>query len=210
MATQNERLNGKTVAILATDGFEQSELEVPRRALDDAGARTVVVAPHSGEITGWSEKNWGNPVIVDLQLEHAHAEDFDALMLPGGLMNPDQLRQDERAVRFVKHFFETGKPVAAICHAIWMLVEADVVRGRHVTSWPSLRTDVQNAGGQWSDRDVVTDEGLVTSRKPDDLPAFNDKMIEEFAEGRHQRGANLRADQGSRPSQAEGERRPGT
>ncbi len=201
-------LNGKTVAILATDGFEQSELEQPRKALDDAGAKTVVVAPKSGDITGWSEKNWGNAVTVDLQLEHAHPEDFDALLIPGGVMNPDQLRTDERAVRFVKHFFESGKPVAAICHAPWMLVEADVVRGRQLTSWPSLRTDIQNAGGQWRDEEVVTDTGLVTSRKPADIPAFNRKMIEEFAEGLHERGANLRAVPGSRPSQAEGERHP--
>jgi protease I len=201
-------LDGRTVAILATDGFEQSELESPRRALDDAGAKTVVVSPHGGDIMGWSEKNWGNPVAVDLQLEHAHAEDFDALLIPGGVMNPDQLRQDPRAVSFVKHFFEAGKPVAAICHGPWMLVEADVLRGRQVTSWPSLRTDIRNAGGEWSDREVVTDEGLVTSRKPADLPAFNHKMVEEFGEGRHDRGANLRASRGDRPSQAEGERRP--
>jgi protease I len=184
MADQ-DRLRGKTVAIIATDGFEQSELEAPRRALDDAGAKTVVVSPKTGEITGWSEKNWGSAVTVDLPLEHAHPEDFDALLIPGGVMNPDQLRTNAQAVQFVRHFFETGKPVAAICHGPWLLVEAGVLRGRTVTSWPSLRTDIRNAGGDWVDRDVVTDEGLVTSRKPDDIPAFNAKMIEEIAEGRH-------------------------
>ena len=181
----NDRLKGKQVAIIATDGFEQSELESPRRALDDAGARTVVVSPKTGEITGWSEKNWGNAVTVDLPLEHAHAEDFDALLIPGGVMSPDSLRLEPRAVDFVRHFFETGKPVAAICHGPWLLVEAGVLRGRLVTSWPSLRVDIENAGGEWTDREVVTDEGLVTSRKPADLPAFNAKMLEEFAEGVH-------------------------
>ncbi len=184
MASTNT-LQGKRVAVLATDGFEQSELEEPRRALDEAGARTTVVSPKSGEIRGWAEKNWGRSIPVDLTLDQADAEDFDALLIPGGVMNPDHLRMEPKAVDFVRHFFETGKPVAAICHGPWLLVEAGVVAGRTVTSWPSLRTDIQNAGGDWVDRDVVTDEGLVTSRKPADIPAFNAKMLEEFAEGRH-------------------------
>ena len=183
------RVDGKRVAILATDGFEQSELESPRQALDGAGATTMVVSPKEGEITGWAEKNWGQPVRVDLTLEHARPEDFDALLIPGGVMNPDKLRTEPAAVAFVRHFFETGKPVAAICHGPWLLVEADVLEGRTVTSWPSLRTDIENAGGSWTDREVVTDNGLVTSRKPADLPAFNAKMLEEIGEGTHQPGA---------------------
>ena len=179
------QLQGKRVAILATDGVEQVELIEPRKALDDAGARTVVVSPKTGSIKGWDHDHWGQTIAVDQALDDARAEQFDALMLPGGVMNPDDLRQNERAVQFVRGFFESGKPVAAICHAPWLLVEADVVRDRTITSWPSLRTDIQNAGGDWVDREVVTDQGLVTSRKPDDIPAFNRKMIEEFAEGIH-------------------------
>lgn len=200
------KLQGKTVAILATEGFERSELIEPRRALDAAGARTVLVSPKSGEIRSWDGDNWGEPVRVDQALDGADPARFDALLIPGGVMNPDHLRMDPQAVRFAKHFVEQGKPVAAICHGPWVLVEADVVRGRHLTSWPSLRTDIVNAGGEWSDRDVVNDEGLVTSRKPADIPAFCAKMIEEFAEGVHEPGANLRASNTDRPSQAEGER----
>lgn len=186
----NTKLNGKRIAILATDGVEEVELTKPRDALREAGAQAVVVSPKGGEIKAWQHDHWGSNIPVDLPLSRARADDFDGLMLPGGVMSPDRLRQDEQAVRFVKGFFEAGKPVAAICHAPWLLVEADVVRGRTVTSWPSLRTDIRNAGGDWVDRDVVTDEGLVTSRKQDDIPAFNRKMIEEFAEGIHaaQRG----------------------
>ena len=178
-------LKDKRIAILATDGFEQSELEVPRRALDDAGARTVLVSPNGGQITGWTEKNWGTAIAVDLLLEAARVDDFDALLIPGGVMNPDQLRTDPRAVDLVRRFFESGKPMAAICHGPWLLVEADVVRGRTLTSWPSLRTDIENAGGDWVDREVVTEDGLVTSRKPADLSAFCARMLEEFAEGQH-------------------------
>ena len=181
-----QQLQGKTVAILATDGVERVELTEPKKALDAAGARTVVVSPETGSIKAWEHDHWGEPITVDQTLDAARADQFDALMLPGGVMNPDHLRQDERAVRFVRSFFDAGKPVAAICHAAWMLVEADVVEGRTLTSWPSLTTDVRNAGGEWVDRDVVTDHGLVTSRKPDDIPAFNRKMIEEFAEGVHE------------------------
>ena len=184
MAPNN--LNGKRVAILATDGVEQVELTEPRKALDQVGAKTVVVSPKSGKIKGWQHDHWGDEIPVDVSLEGANAETFDALLLPGGVMNPDHLRQNKQAVQFVRSFFEAGKPVAAICHGPWLLVEADVVRGRTVTSWPSLQTDLRNAGADWVDREVATDEGLVTSRKPDDIPAFNKKMIEEFAEGRHE------------------------
>ena len=182
----NNDLNGKRVAILATDGVEQVELTEPRKALDRAGAKTVVVSPKSGKIKGWQHDHWGDEIPVDLTLDSASADTFDALMLPGGVMNPDHLRMDKKAVQFVKSFFQAGKPVAAICHGPWLLVEADVVRGRTVTSWPSLETDLRNAGADWVDREVATDEGLVTSRKPDDIPAFSRKMIEEFAEGMHE------------------------
>ncbi len=179
-------LEGKKVAILLTDGFEQVEMTEPRRALQEAGAETDLVSPKDGEVKGWNHTEWGDTFDVDVALEGARPEAYDALLLPGGVMNPDQLRMDERAVSFTRSFFESGKPVAAICHGPWTLVEADVVRGRTVTSWPSLRTDLRNAGAEWVDREVVTDHGLVTSRKPDDLPAFNRKMIEEFAEGVHE------------------------
>jgi protease I len=184
------RLDGLRVAILAAEGFEQAELLEPRKALDAAGATTSVVSPAKGEVQGWKHFNKGDKVRVDVPLEKADADDFDALMLPGGVANPDQLRTMPKAVEFVREFFESGKPVAAICHAPWTLIEADVVKGRKVTSWPSLRTDLMNAGAQWVDQEVVTDNGLVTSRKPDDIPAFNAKMIEEFSEGAHppQRG----------------------
>jgi protease I len=181
------KLNGKRVAILATDGVEQVELTEPRKALDDAGAKTTLIAPKSGTIKAWQHDKWGDKLDVDLPLEQAQPGDFDALLLPGGVMNPDHLRQDKRAVQFVKEMFQSGKPIAAICHGPWMLVEAGVVRDRTLTSWPSLQTDIRNAGGDWVDREVTTDMGLVTSRKPDDIPAFNRKMIEEFVEGVHDR-----------------------
>jgi protease I len=180
------KLKGKKVAILVTDGFEQVEMTGPRKALQDEGAETVLVSPKDGRVKGWDEKDWGDEFPVDLSLGSAKADDFDALVLPGGVMNPDKLRQEEDAVRFVRRFFEAGKPVASICHGPWMLAEADVVRGRTVTSYPSIRTDLVNAGARWVDQEVVTDKGLVTSRNPDDLPAFNRKMIEEFAEGIHE------------------------
>lgn len=178
-------ITGRRVAILATDGVEQVELVEPRNALDAAGAMTTLISPKSGTIKAWDHDKWGDEIPVDLSLDQAQVDDFDALMLPGGVMNPDFLRQDKRAVSFVREFFSSGKPIAAICHGPWLLVEADVVRGRTVTSWPSLQTDIRNAGGDWVDREVVTDEGLVTSRKPDDIPAFNKKMIEEISEGVH-------------------------
>jgi protease I len=179
-------LDGMKVAILVAEGFEQVELTEPRKALDEAGARTQVVSPAQGEVQGWNHFDKGDKVRVDVPLASADVEDFDALLLPGGVANPDQLRTNPRAVEFVRGFFEAGKPVAAICHAPWTLVEAGVVNERSITSWPSLKTDLINAGAKWVDREVVTDNGLVTSRKPDDIPAFNRKMIEEFAEGRHQ------------------------
>jgi protease I len=185
-------LNGKRVAILATDGVEQVELTEPRKALDDAGATTIVVSPKEGKIKAWQHDHWGDEIPVDRALSEAKPDDFDALMLPGGVMNPDHLRMDKQAVQFVKSFFQAGNPVAAICHGPWLLVEADVVRNRNLTSWPSLQTDIRNAGGDWVDREVVTDMGLVTSRKPTDIPAFSRKMVEEFAEGVHTAGAGAR------------------
>ncbi|HEV7703062.1 MAG TPA: type 1 glutamine amidotransferase domain-containing protein [Gemmatimonadaceae bacterium] len=179
-------LSGKRVAILATDGVEQIELLEPRKALDAAGATTKVVSLKSGSIQGFNHDKPGDTIAVDTVLDSTSANDFDALLLPGGVANPDKLRTVESAVNFVRAFFEAGKPVAAICHGPWLLVEADVVRGRNVTSWPSLHTDLENAGANWADEEVVTDHGLVTSRKPDDIPAFNRKMIEEFAEGVHE------------------------
>jgi protease I len=184
----NEPLHGKTVAILVTDGFEQVELEKPRTALAEAGAITRIVSPKDDKVTAWNEDDYGDDFDVDVRLEDADPEGFDALLLPGGVMNPDQLRMNPDAVAFVRGFFAAGKPVAAICHGPWMLVEADVVDGRRVTSYPSVRRDLENAGANWVDEPVVTDRGLVTSRKPDDLPQFNAKMIEEFAEGIHPQG----------------------
>lgn len=183
----NETLKGTKVAILATDGFEQSELFEPKKALEEAGAEVTVVSLETGEIKGWNEKNWGDSIAVDETIDNANAENFDALQLPGGVFNPDKLRMNEKAVAFIKSFFEAGKPVAAICHAPWTLIEADVVKGRTVTSWKSLQTDLENAGAKWIDSEVVVDNGLVTSRNPNDIPAFNKKMIEEFAEGVHRK-----------------------
>jgi protease I len=179
------QLEGLKVAILAAEGFEQVELVEPRKALDLAGARTQVVSPSAGEVQGWNHFDKGDKVKVDVALDEADAGAFDALLLPGGVANPDQLRVLPAAVAFIRAFFDAGKPVAAICHAPWTLIEAGVVAGRKLTSWPSLRTDLTNAGANWVDAEVVVDDGLVTSRKPADIPAFNQKMIEEFAEGPH-------------------------
>ena len=175
-------LKGKKIAILVADGFEQVELTEPRKALQDAGADTKVVSPADGRVKGWNHKDWGDEISVDIALKSASADDFDALLLPGGVMNPDHLRMDRDAIRFVRAFFDTGKPVAAICHGPWSLVEADVVHGRTLTSWPSLKTDIRNAGGNWVDKEVVNNRGLVTSRKPDDIPAFNREMIRLFGQ----------------------------
>jgi len=179
-------LKGKKVAILAADMFERVELEEPRKALEDAGAEVEVVSIHDGEIKGFDHFDPAETVRVDRTVEEASVDDYDALMIPGGVGNPDQLRGEENAVAFVRAFHEAKKPMAVICHGPWMLVEAGVVRGRRVTSWPTLQTDIRNAGGEWVDEQVVVDDGLVTSRKPDDIPAFNEKMLEEFAEGRHE------------------------
>jgi len=180
------KLDGKKVAILVTDGFEQVELTKPREALDEAGAETKIVSLKSGKIQGMNHADKGDKFDVDLTLGEARPEEFDALMIPGGLMNPDDLRSNDDALEFTRHFFREGKPVAAICHGPWVLIDADVVRGRVLTSWPAIKTDVKNEGGKWVNEDVVVDNGLVTSRKPDDIPAFNKKMIEEFCEGRHE------------------------
>lgn len=185
MNQDQSRLQGKRIAILATNGFEQSELQKPREALDHAGAQTDVISPKGGQIRGWDEEDFGDNVIVDHALDQADPENYDGLLLPGGVMNPDKLRLEPKAVEFVRSFFAAGKPVAAICHGPQLLIEADVVRGRKLTSYPSIKKDLMNAGASWVDEEVVVDNGLVTSRKPDDIPAFNAKMIEEFAEGRH-------------------------
>jgi protease I len=180
------KLDGKKVAILVTDGFEQVEMTKPRQALDEAGAETKIVSLKSGKIQGMNHADKGDKFDVDLTLDEARPEEFDALLIPGGLMNPDALRSNDDALEFTRHFFREGKPVAAICHGPWVLIDAGVVRGRTLTSWPAIKTDVRNAGGKWVNEEVVVDNGLVTSRKPDDIPAFNKKMIEEFCEGRHE------------------------
>lgn len=178
------KLDGLKVAILATDGFEQSELLEPRKALQQAGATTEVVAPKGGKIRGWNHTEWGQEVGVDRELQQADPEQYDALVLPGGVMNPDKLRAIPEAVRFAKSFFDAGKPVAAICHGPWTVVEAGAAKGHRMTSWPSLKTDLRNAGAEWVDAEVVVDGKLVTSRKPDDIPAFNRAAIELFAQAR--------------------------
>lgn len=180
-----KNLSGKRVAILATNGVEQSELLEPRKALIDAGAKADVISPESNNIKAWNLKGWGEEIPVDKELGQAKPDDYDALMLPGGVMNPDKLRVNMDAVRFVRHFVESGKPIAAICHGPWTLIEAGGVKGKTMTSWPSLRTDLTNAGAKWIDQEVVTDNGLVTSRKPDDIPAFSKKMMEEITKGKH-------------------------
>jgi protease I len=179
----NENLSGLKVAILVDNGFEQIELQVPRRALDEAGARTEVVSPQKDHVKGWQHTDWGDSVRVDRPLDQARPDEYDALLLPGGVMNPDHLRMNPKAVEFVRSFFNAGKPVAAICHGPWTIIEAGAAKGRRITSWPSLQTDLRNAGADWVDEQVVEDDNLVTSRKPDDLPAFNAAMTRLFARG---------------------------
>jgi deglycase len=175
-------LTGMRVAALVEHGFEQAELLEPRKALEEAGATVDVVSPVEGAVKSWHRGTWGDEVKVDQSLADAHPDDYDALLLPGGVFNPDRLRINERAVQFVKAFTMTNRPVAAICHGPWTLIEADALRDRRLTSWPSLKTDLRNAGAIWVDGEVIEDRGLVTSRKPDDIPAFNRKMIEVFAD----------------------------
>jgi protease I len=181
------KLDGKKVAILATDGFEQSELIEPRKALMAAGATCEVISLKEGKIKGWKDDDWGQEVDVDRTVTSARPDEFDALVLPGGVKNPDTLRMEPKAVAFVNGFVQAGKPIAAICHGPQTLIETGMVKGRKMTSYAALKTDLKNAGAQWVDQEVVVDRGLVTSRKPDDIPAFNQKMIEEFAEGVHRR-----------------------
>jgi protease I len=180
-------LSGKRIAILVENGFEEVELTEPKKALERAGAVAPVVSPSKGKVKAWKDKGWGEEIVVDLPLAEARADDFDGLVLPGGVQNPDQLRINPEAVSFVKAFFTAKKPVGAICHGPWTLINAGVVKGRTMTSWPSLRVDLENAGARWVDREVVSDEGLVTSRKPADIPAFNEKIIEAFAGGKSRR-----------------------
>jgi protease I len=177
--TESEKLNGRRVAVLATDGFEQSELTEPKRLLEVAGAHVDVIAPAGAtQIKGWDKKNWGDPVNVDVALKDARPENYDALVLPGGVMNPDKLRLEPDAIAFIARFGASGKPLAAICHGPWTLIDAGLVKGRKLTSWPSLRKDLENAGAQWEDSEVVRDGHLITSRKPDDIPAFSDALIQ--------------------------------
>jgi len=184
-----DELRSKRVAAVVDIGFEQVELTEPKKALENAGATVDVVSPQHETVKGWQRKHWGDDVTVDRHLDQARADDYDALLLPGGVMNPDRLRMNPKAVEFVKAFVDSGKPIAAICHGPWTLIEAGGVNGRRVTSWPSLESDLRNAGATWVDEECVVDRGLVTSRKPDDLPAFNRRMIEEIADGHHDRDA---------------------
>jgi protease I len=195
-----DELKGKKVAVIATDMVEQVELTEPWKALEEAGAEVELVSLEHGEIQGFNHYDQADKFQVDHTFDEVSAEDYDALTVPGGVGNPDTLRMNEQAVTFVRDFFEAGKPVAVICHGPWMLVEADVARGRTITSWPSVKTDIRNAGGNWVDEEVVVDDGLITSRKPDDLPAFCRKMVEEFAEGIHPAQAERLVHAGATPS----------
>jgi protease I len=185
-----QQLHGKKVAVLATDGVEQVELTEPVKALKSAGAAVDIVAPKPGKIQGFNHHDKGDTIAVDKTLDQADSSGYAALVLPGGVINPDALRLEPLAIRFVRDFIQAGKPIAAICHGPWTLIDADGVEGKRMTSWPSLKADLTNAGAHWVDEPVVTEQGLVTSRKPDDLPAFCRKMVEEFAEGRHMQAAS--------------------
>jgi protease I len=184
-----DELKGLKVAILVEEGFEQVELTEPRKALDAAGAETRIVSPKDGKVRAWNFTNWGEELPVDVKLDLARPQDFDALLLPGGVMNPDYLRTEPKAVAFAKAFFDAGKPVASICHGPWTIIETEAARGRRMTSWPSLKTDLRNAGVEWVDQQVVVDQNLVTSRKPDDIPAFNPEVIKLFAAARDKQRA---------------------
>lgn len=179
----NNKLNGKKIAILVAHGFEQSEMTEPRKALQEAGAKTEIVSPEKGKVKGWKSKNWGDEFPIEKALDEANEKEFDALLLPGGVMNPDSLRMNEKAVAFVKSFVKNQKPIAAICHGPWTLIDAEGVRGKTVTSYSSIKQDLINAGAKWVDKEVAKDGQLVTSRKPDDIPAFNEAMIELFSHG---------------------------
>jgi protease I len=182
-------MKDKKVAILATNGFEQSELEVPRDRLKEHGATVHVVSPESGEIVGWKEDDWGTAVQVDIPLDQAKADDYDAIVLPGGQINPDLLRVNDKALKFIKAFFDQKKVIAAVCHAPWLLIETGIIKGRKATSYKSIKTDMINAGAKWEDSEVVTDQGIVTSRNPGDLEAFSKKIMEEIEEGKHTKRA---------------------
>ncbi len=180
------KLSDRKIAILSEDGFEEVELTSPKEALEKAGATVHVISPKSGSIKSFKDGDWNMDITVDKTLDEANAADYDGLMLPGGVINPDKLRRSTKAVNFVKHFFAKGKPIAAICHGPQILIETGALEGRSMTSFPSIKTDLKNAGANWVDSEVVVDQGLTTSRSPDDLPAFNDKMVEEFGEGVHE------------------------
>ena len=180
-----KRIQGLKIAILVADGFEQSEMTEPKKALEQAGAKTVIISPVKGKVKGWKNKTWGDEFPVEEALQQANAEDFDALLLPGGVMNPDTLRMDAAAIKFIKSFVDADKPIAAICHGPWTLINAGGVKGKKITSWPSIKTDLINAGAQWVDQEVSVDQNLVTSRKPDDIPAFNLAMIELLEQSRY-------------------------
>lgn len=184
-----DSLKGVRVAILVDNGFERVELTEPRKALDDAGAETKIISPQEKEVRAWESKEWGDKYPVQQKLDETQPNNFDALLLPGGVMNPDHLRMNPQAVSFVKAFVDSGKPIAAICHGPWTLIEAGAVKGRKITSWPSLKTDLKNAGAEWTDQEVVVDRNLVSSRKPDDIPAFNREMIKLFGEKSKARSA---------------------
>lgn len=194
MMTSEEKLAGKKIAIVATDGFEEDELFEPKKALEAAGATVEIVSSVPGKIRGWRKQDWTEAVEVDRQIADADSDDYDALVLPGGVINADKLRREQAIIEFVAEFVDQGKPIAAICHAPWVLIETKAVAGRRMTSWPSLQTDIRNAGAEWVDEEVVTDNGWVTSRMPADIPAFNKKMIEEFGEAEHKPVQSRRKD----------------